>query len=185
MLPDCTALVIIDVQKGIEQPLLGQRNNPQAEANMAVLLAAWRERQAPVVHIRHCSTEAESLLRPELPGNAFKDEVLPAAGEIVFRKSVNCAFIGTSLEQYLRGEGISRLVITGLTTDHCVSATTRMASDLGFDVVLVSDATATFGRIGYDGIHYSAEDIHRVNLVSLDGEFCVVRSTADLLSEII
>jgi nicotinamidase-related amidase len=180
-----TALLIVDVQKGLAQPSLGQRNNPRAETQMASLLAAWREQQAPVIHIRHCSTEADSPLRPELPGNAFKEEVLPAAGEKVFEKTVNSAFIGTGLEKYLRGAGISRLVVVGLTTDHCVSATTRMASDLGFDVTLVSDATAAFERTGYDGIHYSAEDIHRVNLVSLDGEFCAVRSTADILGEII
>ena len=105
-------------------------------------------------------------------------------GEKEFTKQVNSAFIGTGLEQYLLESGISGLVIMGLTTDHCVSASTRMASDLGFDVTLVSDATAAFGRIGYDGVLYSAEDIHRVNLVSLDGEFCALRSTAELLAEI-
>ena len=180
-----TALLLIDVQQGLDSASLGQRNNPRAEEHMASLLTAWRKRQAPIIHIRHCSTEAASPLRPKLPGNAFKEEVLPAAGEPVFRKSANSAFIGTSLERYLRSAGISRLVVTGLTTDHCVSATTRTASDLGFDVILVSDATAAFGRTGYDGTRYSAEDIHRISLVTLDGEFCEVRSTADILAEII
>ena len=180
-----SALLIIDVQKGLDQPNLGQRNNPQAEAQMARLLAAWRHRQAPVIHIRHCSTEPDSPLRPELPGNAFKDEVMPVDGEPVFEKTVNSAFIDTGLEQYLHSAAISQLVIIGLTTDHCISATTRMASDLGFQVTLVSDATAAFGRTGYDGNHYSGEDIHRVNLVSLDGEFCALCSTADILDEII
>jgi hypothetical protein len=69
-------------------------------------------------------------------------------------------------------------------TDHCVSATTRMASDLGFDVPLVSDATAAFGRDGFDGKYYSADEIHRVNLVSLDGEFCRVVSTAEITGNI-
>ena len=175
------ALLLIDVQQGLDQPSLGQRNNPQAEANMAALLAAWRARRAPIIHVRHCSTEADSPLRPELPGNAFKEEVQPLDGEAVISKTVNSAFIGTDLETRLRSAGISQLVIAGLTTDHCVSATTRMASDLGFDVTLVSDATAAFERVGYDGIHYSAEEIHRVNLVSLDREFCRLRSTADIL----
>ncbi len=182
--PDKTALLVIDVQKGLDEPSLGQRNNPGAEANMASILTAWREQQGTVVHIRHCSTEPESPLRSELPGNAFKEEVQPLPGEKEFTKQVNSAFIGTGLEQYLLESGISGLVIMGLTTDHCVSASTRMASDLGFDVTLVSDATAVFGRIGYDGVHYSGEDIHRVNLVSLDGEFCALRSTAELLGKI-
>lgn len=178
------ALLIIDVQKGLAEPSLGLRNNPGAEDNMSALLKAWRERELPTIHIRHCSVEPNSPLRPELPGNAYKDVVRPLAGEKEFTKTVNSAFIGTGLEQYLRDSSISRLVIIGLTTDHCVSASTRMASDLGFDVTLVSDATAAFERVGYDGAHYSAEEIHRVNLVSLDGEFCELRSTAEILAAI-
>ncbi|MCP4766809.1 MAG: cysteine hydrolase [Gammaproteobacteria bacterium] len=180
-----TALLLIDVQQGLAEAALGERNNPQTESNMAALLTAWRQRQWPRIHIRHCSTEADSWLRPELPGNAYKDEVKPLPGETEFSKSVNSTFIGTGLEQQLREAGISRLVIVGLTTDHCVSASTRMASDLGFDVTLVSDAAAAFERSGFDGVHYSADEIHRVNLVSLDGEFCRVRSTAAILDEII
>ena len=178
------ALLVIDVQKGLAEPSLGQRNNPQAESNMVTLLAAWRERGMPVIHLRHCSTEEHSPLRPELPGNTFKDEVTPLVDEPVFSKTVNSAFIGTGLESHLRSAAIDKLVIIGLTTDHCVSASTRMASDLGFEVTLINDASAAFGRLGYDGKHYSGEQIHRVNLVSLDGEFCRVRSTAEVLDSI-
>lgn len=92
--------------------------------------------------------------------------------------------MATGLEDHFRARGISSLVIAGLTTDHCVSASTRMAADLGFTVTLVSDATAAFGRLGYDGRLYSGEEIHRVNLVSLDGEFCRVRSTREVLGDI-
>ena len=98
-------LLLIDVQQGLASPSLGQRNNPQAESNMARLLAAWRAHGLPILHIQHCSTEPDSPLRPELPGNAFKKEVQPKAGEPVFRKTVNSAFIGTGLEQYLRDKG--------------------------------------------------------------------------------
>ena len=182
---DPVALLVIDVQQGLASPSRGQRNNPQAETNMATLLNAWRQRGWPVLHVRHCSTEADSPLRPELPGNAFKAEVEPRTDEPVFDKRVNSAFIGTGLENHLRDGGIERLVIIGLTTDHCVSASTRMASDLGFDVVLVSDATATFERRGFDGRHYSGDEIHRVNLVSLDGEFCEVHATGDIHKNIV
>jgi nicotinamidase-related amidase len=116
-------------------------------------------------------------------GNAFKHEVQPLADEQVFRKTVNSAFIGTGLEHFLHHRDISQLVIVGLTTDHCVSASTRTASDLGFDVTLISDATAAFERNGYDGVHYSGDEIHRINLVSLDGEFCRIRSTAEILDK--
>lgn len=178
------ALLIIDVQKGLADTSLGERNNPAAEHNIARLLAAWRQRALPIVHIQHCSIEPSSLLRPELPGNAFKEEAKPMPGEQQFQKTTNSAFVGTDLEHYLREREISSLVIVGLTTDHCVSASTRTAADLGFDVVLVADATAAFERTGYDGVHYSGEEIHRVNVVSLDREFCRVQSTEEVLASI-
>lgn len=181
---DTTALLIIDVQKGLADPSLGQRNNPGAEANIALLLAEWRQQELPIIHIRHCSTAPNSPLRPELPGNAFKEQALPLPTEKQFSKSVNSAFIGTGLEFYLQEQDISSLVIVGLTTDHCVSASVRMASDLGFDVILVADATAAFARQGHDGVLYSGDDIHNINLASLNGEFCSVRSTNEVLQEI-
>ncbi len=179
-----TALLVIDVQKGLDDPSLGKRNNPDAEANIALLLSEWRKHELPIIHIRHCSVEPNSPLRPELPGNEFKEEAQPLPGEKQFSKSVNSAFIGTGLEKYLQEHDISSLVIVGLTTDHCVSASTRMAADLGFDVTLISDATAAHEREGFDGVLYSADDIHKINLVSLDGEFCTVRSTEEVLKEI-
>ncbi len=180
---DTPVLLIIDVQRGLDEPRLGRRNNPRAEANMARLLERWRQRSWPTVHIRHDSTEPDSPLRPELPGNNYKDEIRPLPGETEFRKSTNSAFSGTGLEAFLRGRGLKRLVAVGLTTDHCVSATVRSAADLGFDVTLVADACAAFGRDGFDGRHYSGDEIHRVNLVSLDGEFCRLCLTADLLEQ--
>ena len=181
---DIPALLIIDVQKGLAEPSLGQRNNPDAERNMSRLLAAWRERSWPTVFIRHNSIDAVSFLRAGLPGNEYKDEVRPLPGEVEFCKSANSAFVGTGLENYLHDQGLNRLVIVGLTTDHCVSATTRSAADLGFDVILVADACAAFERRGYDGRHYSGDEIHRINVVSLDDEFCRVRQTAQLLDEL-
>ncbi len=178
------ALLIIDVQQGLDDPARGARNNPDAEANVARLLTAWRERELPRVFVRHCSVEPDSRLRPELPGNAWKPEVAPQPGETEITKTTNSAFVGTGLDARLRADGIDALVVAGLTTDHCVSASVRSASDLGFDVTLVTDACAAFERSGYDGEHYSGEQIHRVSLVSLDGEFCRLRDTAAVLARI-
>ena len=96
-------------------------------------------------------------------------------------KTVNSAFIGTELETYLRTQGIDQLVMTGLTTDHCVSTSVRMAGNLGFQVWLVGDGTATFPRQGTNGERHSAEQMHQVHLASLDGEFCTVISTEQLV----
>lgn len=175
------ALLLIDVQQAFDEPGWGERNNPQAERNMQALLAAWRRAGWPVLHVKHLSTNPESPLRPGLPGNEFKPEVAPLAGEPVFSKSVNSAFIGTGLEEHLRSAGIRRLVLVGLTTDHCVSTTARMGANLGFEVVVADDATATHERTGHDGTHYPAEQMHRLALASLHGEFADVCSTAELL----
>lgn len=175
------ALLVIDVQQGLDEPVWGQRNHPEAETNIARLLAEWRSRGLPVIHVRHCSVNPSSPLRPELPGNAYKPEAQPLPGEVEFTKTVNSAFIGTGLEDYLRSHHIAALVVVGLTTDHCVSTSVRMAANLGFAVTLVADATATFERQGHDGSYYSAETMHNVNLASLSGEFCAVRSTHQVL----
>jgi predicted 3-demethylubiquinone-9 3-methyltransferase (glyoxalase superfamily)/nicotinamidase-related amidase len=177
------ALLLIDIQQGLDEPSWGERNNPGFERNIAELLAGWRQAGWPVVHVQHMSQNPRSPLRPHLPGNAFKPEAMPHDGEPVFQKTVNSAFIGTELERHLRREGIHSLVITGLTTDHCVSSSARMAANLGFDVVVVSDATATHERTGPDGVRYSADEMHRTALASLHGEFARVQSARDVLQE--
>jgi nicotinamidase-related amidase len=177
-----TALLVIDVQQGLDEPRWGARNNPQAEQRIAELLAAWRGSGRPVVHVQHMSVEPHSPLRPELPGNAIKREAQPLPGEPLFQKNVNSAFIGTGLEAHLRANGIEALVIVGLTTDHCVSTSARMAGNLGFEVTIVEDATAAFERRGPDGTHYSADLMHRAALASLHGEFGTVRSAADVIA---
>ena len=174
-------LLVVDVQIGIDDLFSSDRNNPCAEKNIAQLINHWRAAGRDIVHIKHNSTSADSPLRPGLPGNAFKPEAIPLHGEPVFEKTVNSAFIGTGLEKYLRDKGTVSLVIVGLTTDHCISTTTRMAGNLGFTTALVADATATFGRTSAGGEAFTAEQVHKVNLLSLDGEFCCVIDTDSLL----
>jgi nicotinamidase-related amidase len=181
-LSDRTALLLIDVQQGLDHPQYGSRNNPHAEQRIAELLSAWRASGRPVIHVQHLSLEPGSQLRADRPGHAIKPEARPVDGEPVFQKHVNSAFIGTDLETYLRANGIGSLVVVGLTTDHCVSTTVRMAGNLGFDVTVVEDATATFERQGPDGTHLSAELMHRTALASLHGEFATVRSARDVLA---
>lgn len=98
--------------------------------------------------------------------------------ERIVKKNVNSAFIGTNLKEQLDQSNITTLVIVGLTTDHCVSTTTRMAGNFGFTTFLVSDATATFNKTGLDGENYSADLIHETALASLNNEFARVVTTA-------
>lgn len=178
-----TALILIDVQDGLDEPRLGKRNNLHAESNMARLLEVWRAQNRPIFHIQHMSTEPDSPLRPELPGNAIKGIVAPQGDEPVIRKTVNCAFIGTDLETRLRAAGIQSLVLVGLTTDHCVSSTARMAGDLGFTTYVVEDATAAHDNHSFDGTYYAPEIVHAVALANLHREFATILRTDQLLDE--
>lgn len=180
---DC-ALVLIDVQKGFDSNYWGVRNNPEAEINIQRLLLHWRENKMPIVHVKHVSTEPESPLRPNQQGSEFKAEVEPLQGEHIEEKNVNSAFIGTGLEKYLRENGIDKVVLVGLTTDHCVSTTTRMAANLGFDTFVISDATATFNRTALDGKNLDADSVHEYALASLNGEFATIIDTATILSNL-
>ena len=179
-LPANAALIVIDVQQGFLDPRWGRRNNPAAEENIAALLAAWRAARRPVIHVRHASPSPSGAFRSGTPGFAFKPEAQPLDGEPVVTKSVNSGFIGTGLERRLREGGIDTVVLCGLTTDHCVSTTARMAGNLGFDTIVVEDACATHERTGPDGRHYTAEAMHATALASLNGEFARIASTANM-----
>lgn len=178
---DGAALIVIDVQRGFDDARWGPRNNSGAEGNIARLLARWRAAGWSVVHIRHDSLVEDSPLHPGATGNAIKPEVAPLGGEAVYGKTVNSAFIGTTLEADLRRAGIETLVLTGLTTNHCVSTIARMAGNLGFRTLVVADATATFDRLGIDGAMRPASEVHAAALSDLDGEFATIVTTDALL----
>ncbi|HMK38148.1 MAG TPA: cysteine hydrolase family protein [Bacteroidota bacterium] len=181
-LPQSCALILIDLQKAIDHPSWGERNNPGAEENVGRLLAHWRSTGRPVIHVRHLSRFPTSTYRDGQPGVEFKDVALPAEGEPVFTKHVGNAFIGTALESWLRDRHIADLVIAGVITNNSVEATARMAGDLGFRTVVVSDATFTFGRKDFQGRHRTAEEVHAMSLANLEGEYASVRSTGEVLS---
>lgn len=114
-------------------------------------------------------------------GVSFKDANAPLPDEKVFRKEVNSAFIGTGLEAYLRGENIQNVCITGLSTQHCVSTTARMAGNLGFSTYLVSDACAAFEVKGTGGTVYPPEQVHEIELAMLNKEFAQVVTAGELM----
>lgn len=178
-----TALLLIDLQLGLQEvDYYGEeRSNPQAETNCQKILEAFRAKDLPRFHIQHCSTNPESPLHPTKKGNTFNPLVEPKNGEPIIQKNVNSVFIGTNLEFQLKEKSITDVVIVGLTTEHCVSTSTRMASNLGFNATLISDATASFNKTGVAGEKYSAEVIHNIALANLKDEFATIKDTASFL----
>lgn len=178
------ALIIIDVQKAFDDKKWGERNNLHAEENISEILTLWREKGWKVIHIQHMSDNPYSVFHPKNAGFAIKKLVEPTAEEVVITKKVNSSFIGTNLEEYLKQNDISTVVITGLTTPHCVSTTTRMSGNLGFNTYLISDATAAFGMTDQNGTYYDAETIHNVSLATLHEEFAKIITTEQLVNEL-
>jgi nicotinamidase-related amidase len=188
ILPSNTALLIVDVQRAIDDPSWaadGPRNNPGAEANIAALLAGWRQLGFPIFHVKHDGTFPTSTYRPGQPGNDFKPEAAPLPGETIITKHTNSAFIGTELDRLLRRAKISTLVICGVITNNSVETTVRMAGNLGFETYLVEDAGFTFARKDYRGRLRTAEEVHDLSVANMNGGgYCTVTHTAEVLEAI-
>jgi len=183
MNPQTTALLVIDVQEAfneIEQAG-AQRNNPQAVPNIVRLLTTFRGAGASIFHVRHASTELNSRFRPDRPGYVVMPRARELPNEPVIVKGVNSSFIGTDLEARLRSTGVTTVVVCGATTNHCVETTTRMAGNLGFETLLVADATWTFDRTGPDGTTFPAAQVQAMTLAKLSGEFAEIVQTDDVL----
>jgi nicotinamidase-related amidase len=137
------ALLIIDIQNdyfpGGAFPLV----EPEAAAaNAARVLEAFRSGGEPVLHLQHQSPPEEGFLVTGSPGGEIHASVAPAAGETVLTKAAPNGFLGTGLEDALRGADVDELVVAGMMSSMCVDATVRAAADLGFSVSLVHDACA-------------------------------------------
>jgi nicotinamidase-related amidase len=177
-----TALVVVDVQRAFDDAeYWGARNNPDCERNIAVLIDAWRAAGRHVVFVRHDSIEPGSPLRPGGPGNELKD-VVTGEPDLLVTKHVNSAFYGEpDLHAWLQERGIRSLAVCGITTNHCVETTSRMAGNLGYDVLVPLDATHTFDRAGPDGTVMTADELARATATSLHGEFATIVRTSDLV----
>lgn len=193
-----TAILLVDIQVGLNtnSGFYGtSRSTSSLESNLMSLLAAVRSynsqrsedgsSQVSIIHVNHNSTNPDSPLYPGKDTNRPMPCAAPANGEILLHKSVHSAFGNSELESSLREKGIKQLLICGITTAHCVSTTTRMASDLnivGDDGVLalIDDCSAAFNTEKFD-----AETVHAVNVASLEGEFAGVVRTEAVLEEVL
>lgn len=179
------ALIIIDVQKAFDDKTWGRRNNLNAEDNIKKVLDIWRDKGWEVIHIQHMSEKPGSVFYYKGDGFSIKDIVTPLNHEKVITKKVNSAFIGTNLNEYLKSIHAEKVVIAGLTTPHCVSTTTRMSGNLGYDTYLLSDATAAFGMKDHKGNYVDAETIHDVSLATIHNEFATVLNTQQFIQSIL
>ena len=178
---NATALLVIDVQAGFDDPMWGPRNNPSSEDNVAKLIAAWRAADRPVVFVRHDSVTAGSPLLPGQPGNDLKP-FIDGKPDLLVTKNVNSAFFGDpDLHGRLQDRGMTGVAISGIQTNYCCETTARMAGNLGYDTLFVLDATHTFDLPAHGGGTITADELARVTASNLQGEFADVVMTTDLL----
>ncbi|GFZ91386.1 cysteine hydrolase family protein [Nesterenkonia alkaliphila] len=177
------ALVVVDVQQAFgDVEFWGTRNNPECEKNIETLIAHWRKTGRPVVFVRHDSTNESSPLHPSSPGNQFKD-VITGEPDLLVVKSVNSSFHGTpDLHQWLQQEGVTELVVCGITTNHCCETTARVGGNLGYQVFFTLDATHTFDRQSPEGEVIPADTLGKITATNLHEEFATITTTEELIT---
>lgn len=177
------ALLIIDIQNdyfpGGTMELVG---SPGAGALAGELLKLFREKSKPIIHIQHIAMNRDAtFFLPETYGVQIHEAVTPLKDETLFQKNYPNSFRETPLLEHLRQNQIAQLVIVGMMTHMCIDTTTRAASDLGFDCLLVHDACAT-KSLTFGGVTVSAQHVQTSYLAAINGSFAKVLSTNDVLS---
>jgi nicotinamidase-related amidase len=190
------ALVVIDVQKSFQQrPNWAAVSNPAIVKQVNRLVSAAREAGDLVVWVLHSEPDTGTVFDPALGHVQLMDGLVPLDGEQVVTKTSINAFTTTNLQQTLTSRGIRELVICGIQTEQCCETTTRVASDLGYDVAFVTDATATFpiahrdapadrtlDEMLADPSTLSTDEIIRRTEYALAGRFATIRSVDEIVN---
>ncbi|WP_231119191.1 isochorismatase family protein [Rhodovulum sp. MB263] len=175
------ALVIIDMQMEMQHRIGAGRDcvNADAPERIAALVAAFRGKGLPVVHIRHVDADPGSPLAAEAGGSRPMPCAEAQGGEPVFVKRTSSAFASTDLAAWLHENRISKLVVTGAVAGFCVDSMVRNGADLGFDMTVVRDAV-----IGFDlpGSGLSARVIFDVTMAHLEADFARLTDTSGILA---
>jgi len=179
-----TALLVIDVQKAIDDPQWAEKNNPDYQGRIHDLLTLWRAKGWPVFHVKHNASDPLSPYHDGQPTNAFKPETAPMGGETVIEKNTNNAFLNTGLGSMLRIDGVDKLVVGGVLTQHSIDTTVRHGASLGFQVYVMADACTASPVTAPSGEVWAAEDVQAMTLGVLQEDYATVISMADIFSAI-
>lgn len=176
------AVLVIDMQQGMADRIRSGRVpvNPDAPDRIATLLAYARGMGLPVIHVHHDDPDPGSPFRKGEPGGAPMPCATPLPGEVVLWKQRSSAFAGSGLDAHLRALGVTELVVAGAVAAFCVTSTVRMASDLGYTVLLPKDALLGFDLPAHDGGRIDAATVHRVTLSLLGADFARLTTVAEL-----
>lgn len=172
-----TCLLVIDVQESFRhRPYFSEHDLPAYLTAQNALIDGCVARGVPVVRVFHSEG-------PEIAANAFSQisgHVRPLQGlgafeaSATFTKSRHSALVGTGLDVWLIQQGVQRLIISGIRTEQCCETTTRHASDLGFEVDFVTEATLTWDMQQPDGRTLAAADIKTRTATVLQDRFATL-----------
>jgi len=180
------ALVVIDAQQEYFAPAgkVVLPGGPAAVARIADALAWARAQGLAVVHVVHESRKpGAAIFAPGSPALEVHPAARPVPGEPVVRKHLPGSFTGTKLEELLRAQAVERVILAGFMTQMCVDTTAREAAHRGFQVTVLSDATAAMAVKGPDGETIPAEQVQRTHLGSLSGFLADVRPLAAVIEK--
>jgi nicotinamidase-related amidase len=180
-----SALIVIDAQQEYFAPIgkVPLPDGPAAVERIAAMLDWARSSSLPVIHVVHESRRpGASIFVPASPALAVHPMAAPAPGEPVITKHLPGSFTGTTLEEWLRRQGIERLIVSGFMTQMCVDTTTRQAAHLGFAVTVLSDATAAMSVKAPDGALIPHDQVHRTHLGSLSGFLADIKRTDEVMA---
>lgn len=178
------AILVIDVQESFQA-----REDEWATVSAPDIV----DRVTRVVDHGRAAGDLVAWILHEEPGTAgpfdpdsgyvrLQEGLAPQPHDVHVAKRVHNAFTGTGLADDLRARGVTEVVVTGIRTEQCCETSARVASDLGFDVTFVLDATATHPHEAWDGGLLSAEEIQRATASALDGRFARVTTIAEFVA---
>jgi nicotinamidase-related amidase len=174
------ALIVIDVQESFRaRPEWAAISNPKIADQVGRLVRLARDAGDTVVWVLHSEPGSGGVFDPALGQVRLIDGLERRDGELLIHKTSHNAFTTTNLQQELTARGIRELTVCGIRTEQCVETTTRVGSDLGYDLTFVSDATAT-DPVTRGGVTLSAEEIIQRTEFALADRFATIATVAEL-----
>jgi nicotinamidase-related amidase len=176
------ALLVIDAQQSFQhRPYWSEDHAPAFFDRIQTLIDGAKARQIPILQIFHVENEGAFSLASGLVKTLSALSIAPDA---VFYKHRHSALIGSGLSIWLTEHGIQRLIVSGIRTEQCCETTTRHASDSGYSVDFISEATLSFAMTDRIGRVWSAEEIKARTELVLEDRFARVLSVEQALAEV-
>lgn len=177
-----TALLVIDVQESFRHtPYFEESELPAYLEKQQALIDGAKASGIPIVQIFHVDGDRAFA---EESGYIRALEGVRITPDVTFRKNRHSAFAGTGLDIWLTQKGINRLIVSGIRTEQCCETTTRHASDLGYTVDYVTEATLTFPMTHASGTVFSPDDIRTRTELVLAGRFARIATVGDVLETV-